>query len=67
VKRNQALLASDSWYDLDLFALGIALGEFKKCGFPIKAQPQHVATRVRVSSDIVASSKSFSFYLSHKL
>jgi transposase len=41
VKRNQALLASNSWYDLHFFALGtvtpdIALSKFKKCGFPIK-------------------------------
>jgi hypothetical protein len=40
VKRNQALMASDSWYYLHWFALGtavtpdIALSEFKKCGFP---------------------------------
>jgi hypothetical protein len=41
VKRNQAMMASKSWYDLHVFALGtvtpdIALSEFKKCGFPIK-------------------------------
>jgi hypothetical protein len=41
VKRNQALMASNSCYDLHLFALGtitpdIALSEFKKCGLPIK-------------------------------
>jgi hypothetical protein len=41
MKRNQALMASNSWYDLHLFALGtvtpdIALSKFKKCGFPIK-------------------------------
>jgi hypothetical protein len=41
VKRNQALMASNSCYDLHLFALGtvtpdIALSDFKKCGFPIK-------------------------------
>jgi hypothetical protein len=41
VKRNQALMTSDSWYDLHWFAIGtvtpdIALSEFKKCGFPIK-------------------------------
>jgi hypothetical protein len=41
VKRNQALMASNSCYDLHVFALGtvtpdIALSEFKKCGFPIK-------------------------------
>jgi hypothetical protein len=35
VKRNQALMASNSWYDLHLFALGtvtpdIALSELKK-------------------------------------
>jgi hypothetical protein len=41
VKRNQALMAADSWYGLHWLALGtitpdIALGEFKKCGFPIK-------------------------------
>jgi hypothetical protein len=41
VKRKQALMASNSWYDLHLFALGtvtpdIALIEFKKIGFPIK-------------------------------
>jgi hypothetical protein len=41
VKWNQALMASDSWYDLHWFVLGtvtpdIALSEFKKCGFPIK-------------------------------
>jgi hypothetical protein len=41
VKGNQALMASNSWYDLHLFALGtvtpdIALSKFKKCGFTIK-------------------------------
>jgi hypothetical protein len=41
VKRNQSLMASNSWYDLHVFALGtvthdIALGKLKKCGFPIK-------------------------------
>jgi hypothetical protein len=41
VKRKQALMASNSSYDLHLFALGtvtpdIALSKFKKCGFPIK-------------------------------
>jgi hypothetical protein len=41
VKQKQALMASNSSYDLRLFALGpvtpdIALSEFKKCGFPIK-------------------------------
>jgi hypothetical protein len=40
VRRNQAL-ASNSSYDLHVFALGtvspnIALSEFKKCGFSIK-------------------------------
>jgi hypothetical protein len=35
VKRNQALMASDSWYDLHWFAIGtvtpdIALSKFKK-------------------------------------
>jgi hypothetical protein len=41
VKRNEALMASNSCYDLHVFALGtvtpdIALSDFKKCGFPIK-------------------------------
>jgi hypothetical protein len=41
VKRNRALMTSNSCYDLHVFALGtvtpdIALSEFKKCGFPIK-------------------------------
>jgi NADH dehydrogenase FAD-containing subunit len=41
VKRNPARMASNSWYDLHVFALGtvtpdIALSELKKCGFPIK-------------------------------
>jgi transposase len=41
VKRNQARMASNSWYDLHVFALGtvtpdIALSELKKCGLPIK-------------------------------